>query len=208
MYLSLLKASMVRAMQATINQNYPNPNLAAMKISVDYPWDQASFPSIWVDYVPTVPTRKCGIGQVDTAVFTDSGVQPPVTTYATYDEFVFEGDVTFTIATLSSLERDNAHDEMLRVFMAGQENPQTAIFRTQIEQGEFLAINARWDEIEVGGVTAAPGTPWGTDEVVYETTVSLHVQGYFFVMPEAGDLIALSKINVEADPYLTDAPVM
>ena len=207
MYLSLLKASMVRALQATMNSQYPNPNLADMKVSVEYPWDQAAYPAIWVDFHATEPVRQAGIGHIDTAVFTDTGVTPPVSTYATYSEFVFEGDVTFTIATLSSLERDNAYDEMLRILMAGAENPQTSTFRESIEQGEFLAINARWDMVDTSGTTAAPGTPWGTDETIYETTVSLHVQGYYYVVPEAGTLVALSKITLEEPtPYFNDPP--
>lgn len=208
MYLSLLKTSMVRAMLATMNGDYPNPNLANMQVSVEYPMDQAAYPAIWVDFHATEPVRQAGIGHIDTATFTDTGVTPPVSTYATYGEFVFEGDVTFTIATLSSLERDNAYDEILRVFMAGAENPQTSVFRTEIESGEFLAINARWDMIDTSGTTAAPGTPWGTDETIYETTVSLHVQGYYYVVPESGDLVALSKINLlEPTPYFGDPPM-
>ncbi len=110
--------------------------------------------------------------------------------------FKFEGTASFTIVALTSLERDRFYDEVIRVLAFGNENPYTNQFRQVLEDNDLIAVNAKFDEISVGGNASAPGTPWGTDEIIYETTVSLDLVGEFVADPVAQALVLLSAIIV------------
>ena len=48
---------------------------------------------------------------------------------------------------------------------------------------------------------AAPGTPWGTMEVIYERGLALQVIGEFVSDPNTYELVNLSEIVVVSTPY-------
>jgi hypothetical protein len=92
--------------------------------------------------------------------------------------WAFSGYLTFTVVALSSLERDRLFDAVVRV-MAFSKATSVGAFRTILERGDLIAMNADFDEIELRGFSAAAGTPWGTDEMMYEGTVAMEVRGEF-----------------------------
>jgi hypothetical protein len=55
-----------------------------------------------------------------------------------------------------------------------------------------------FDTLQPSGAAAAPGTPWGSDEIIYERTISQQVVGEFVVDPATGALLPLSEITVTA----------
>lgn len=109
----------------------------------------------------------------------------------------------FTIVALSSRERDRLFDEVIRTLGFGLEDPATSEFRQTLENNDLLAVNARFDEIAVGGHAAAPGTPWGTDEIIYECSVSIDLVGDFIADPVARELVPLASIIVTPTQDLT-----
>ena len=123
----------------------------------------------------------------------------------------FQGEASFTVVAMSSLERDRLHDEMIRVMAFGQEQSSTSEFRAYIESNEFLAVNFDFDEIDTRGFAATMGTPWQTDEMIYEAEIAMECFGEFIADDQTGTLIPLSAIDfiplapLDADPTQNDA---
>jgi hypothetical protein len=102
-----------------------------------------------------------------------------------------------TFETLFAEERDRLFDEMVRVLAFGKESTETQEFRQRIEDNDFIAANFDFDRIQPRGNAAAPGTPWGTDEIIYERTLNTEVIGEFVSNPITGLLVPLSAIVIE-----------
>jgi hypothetical protein len=189
MYLVSLKSLLVFAMREVFDEEFPQADFRGINVGIEYPVEKQGYPGIWVDYSDTAPLRQAGVSHKEVD---DDGLP----TWAT--RFKFEGTVSFTLVALSSLERDRLYDEIIRVFAFGAEDGATSQFRAIIEDNDLIAVNAKFDEIEVGGNAAAPGTPWGTDEIIYEKTISLDLIGEFLADPVAGNMVPLSGFLVTA----------
>jgi hypothetical protein len=87
----------------------------------------------------------------------------------------------------------------------GGQTPATKKFRTTIEQNEFLAMVANFDSLSINGMVATQGTPWESDEIIYEATVNLVVIGEF-VSDLMGQLVPLKRIVLNAYPEGQDNP--
>src|ERR1700744_818789 len=205
MYLTPLKAAVVEALGATFTSNYPNPDFRAVYASIEYPADKANYPGIWVQYDDDAELSVAGIGHIEsTTVPAASGVPAQ---YQQWTRWRFFGTVTLTIVALSSLERDRLYDEMVRTFAFAKQNPNLSPFRTKIEQNDFVAMNANFDDLRPFGDNAGPGTPWGTDEILYEKSISFNIQGEFTGDVETMLLVPLNKVEVQdyvdGQPYPT-----
>lgn len=190
-YLAHLKTMLVEAIKTTFDDQYPESDFQGVHASIEYPVEQANYPGIWVDYDNAQPLRVAGIDHKE-ALLDENGEE----TTQKITRWRFQGYASFTITALSSWERDRLYDELVRVLAFGKEAPTTARFREFIENNDFIAANFDFDEIEDRGNTAAPGTPWGTDEIIYERTVNMEVLGEFVSNDLTGDLALLSRIII------------
>lgn len=187
MYLVNLKSLLVYVLKQTFDAEFPQEDFRSLNVGIEYPVQPQGYPGIWVDYSDTAPLRQAGVAHRETD---EDGVLLPAT------RFKFEGTASFTVVALTSRERDRLYDEVIRTLAFGAEDDGTSQFRTILEDNDLLAVNAKFDEIEVGGNAAAPGTPWGTDEIIYERTISLDLLGEFVADPVTNDLVLLSAITV------------
>lgn len=149
--------------------------------------DQASYPGIWVSYEDTEELTIAGIAHEEFAEG-DDGQQHRVTRWK------FGGVITLTLVALSSLERDRFYDELVRTFAFAREESTVSAFRDLVEQNDLVAMNINFDNLRPGGDSAAPGTPWGTDDIIYEKSLTMDVIGEFISDPNTGALLYLSKI--------------
>ena len=187
-YLTPLKALLVEAVNQTFDQAYPVAQFRGVHCSIEYPVEPQQYPGIWVDYDDTKPLQTAGVDHLETTITGGS--------ISLYRRWKFAGYASYTIAALTSLERDTLYDEMVRVLAFGDRSPTTERFRTYIENNDLIAANFDFDQIETRGNAAVPGTPWGTDEIIYERTLTMEVVGEFVSDSETGLLVPLSKINV------------
>jgi hypothetical protein len=121
--------------------------------------------------------------------------------------------VSFTCAALTSYERDRLYDEMVRtIAFAGFEGTQSSAFRNALENNDFIAVNGNFDTLTPSGDAASPGTPWGTDEILYEKTLSFTVLGEFVSDPTDNTMVPLNRVQVvgfrqgETPPIFPDDP--
>jgi hypothetical protein len=199
MYLVHLKAMVVNGLRQTFGGEYPNEKFRNVHVGIEYPVDEQAYPGIWVDYEDTAALTRAGIDHKEI----DGPNRLP------QSRFRFQGALSFTIVALTSLERDALYDEMIRVIAFGDENADTLQFRRYVEDNPLIAANINTDEIQAHGNAAAPGTPWGTEEIIYERGITVDVLGEFQADPISGTLVPLTRIEiVQQTEYLAEAPAL
>lgn len=198
MYLVPLKEAVVKSLKAVFDGSYPNSDFDDVNVSIEYPMKLQNYPGVWVTFHETGPVERAGIAHTE-IMQDDDGI------WRQYGRWIFQGTVSLTVAALSSLERDRLFDQVVRVLMASDVDDSPAgRFRSLIENNDYLGIVINYDSIEVNGEAASPGTPWETNDVIYERTIDVTVFGEFVSDPSNDALIPLSNVIVtgydDADP--------
>lgn len=167
--------------------------LRNIAVHANYPVAEVDYPGIWVNYSMQGDLKNVGIGHVEDA-FDAEGDLHQVTRWH------FGGMVEFTIAGMSNLERALLLDAFTRMVAIGRidENPEGE-FRRHIERSDLIGQTVTWESFMVGAFGESQGTPWGTDDVIYEATVSLTTSGEVVVDPSTGALVLLSAVLSDVD---------
>lgn len=190
-YITYLKSMLVKALAVTFDVNYPNEDFRGpdrFRASMEYPIEEAHYPGVWVDYDDADDLRIAGVDHEEFMPWEDNFI--PITRWQ------FSGYVTYTVTALTSLERDRLYDELIATIAFGKYDPVRKRFREYIESNPLVACNFNWDVISPKASVAAPGTPWGTDEVIYERSLSIGLLGEFVPNPTTGALVPLGSITV------------
>jgi hypothetical protein len=191
-YLRTIKTTAVQAIQQAFQVRYPEPDpdggTRELFVSVEYPVEEAQYPAIWVDYEGS-ELRTVGVGYTEQDASGNA-----------YARWRFAGHVAFTIVALSSNERDLVYDQLvaLTAFAAQSEFPSE--FRQVVEQAPLVAAVWSFDSVEDRPSAAAPGTPWGTFDIIYERGIAIQVIGEFVTDPVTLELVDLSEIQVVMTP--------
>jgi predicted secreted protein len=187
-YLRTIKTTATEALQAAFQVAYPETDPAGgdkpVYISQEYPVEKAHIPAIWVEFEPA-DLRTAGIA------YTETDAQGNL-----YTRWRFSGMASFTIAAMSSNERDMIYDQMVALVAFASQTEGPSIWRQTIEASDLIATTWSYDTIDSRGEAAAPGTPWGTDEVMYERGIALQVLGEFVTNPITLNLVPLSEIAI------------
>lgn len=197
MFITNLKTTLVEALKLTFDEAYVEDDFRNLRVSIEYPNERQDYPGIWVDFDIEGELQNMGVDHRE---------------YVTVDEeegtsrramrWRFQGYASFTIVALTSFERDRLFDEVIRIMAFGTESEATSRFRSYIEDNEFLAMNIDFDQIGVSGSSSLPGTPWQTDEVIYEVTIRMECLGEFVSDAASAVLVPLSKVVTY--PYTED----
>lgn len=189
-YLRTIKTTARDALKQAFLIAYPETDPAGgnqpVHISLEYPVEKAVIPAIWVEFEPT-DLRTAGIA------YTETDTQGNI-----FTRWRFAGMASFTVAAMSSNERDMIYDEMVALVAFAAQSEVASEFRQVIEAASLVATTWSYDTIESRGEAAAPGTPWGTDEVMYERGIALQVLGEFVTDPYTLQLVNLSEIRITA----------
>ncbi len=187
MYLVETITLLTKAMRAAFDASFPEEDFRSTPIEVEYPVLSQQYPSIWVDFDPIGPLTPVGIGQIET-VSASGGVKNVY-------RWSFAGSVSYTAVALTSFERARLFDAMVSVIAFRDQNTQYGAFRDTIEQSDLIIVQPNYHQIEQRGFSAAPGTPWGGDEMMYEATISIPVIGEFISQPGSTTLALISKVT-------------
>ena len=189
MFLANLKTLLVMAGVNTFDQTYPVQEFQNLHVSVEFPNDRANYPAVWADFEPTGPLERGGVNQ--------QLVVPSGNGFKSFIAWRYQGFATYTLVSLSSLERDRLFDEWVKVIGFAGASPETSTFRQTIDNNPYIACNFDFDQIQIQGKSEVPGTPWGTEEVLYEITVAVQCFGEFYSDQSATTLVALSEVTVQ-----------
>jgi hypothetical protein len=196
-YVAPLKTLLNEALHTTFDVSYPVPEFRGVHIGLEYPVDAQGYPSVWIDFEDTQPVLRAGIGHLE-YVNPNDGTTP----VAPFTRWRFQGYVSLTAVALTSLERDRLYDELVRVVAFSNEDGIVGRFKSTIASNDLIAATLNTDKIEGRGNSAVPGTPWGTDEIMYEKSLNLELIGEFVPDPVAGVLVNLSRITMIANEEL------
>ena len=186
MFITYTKAQARKAMALTFDADFVDPDFRNINVSLEFPVKEQDYPAIWIEFEPLGSLSLVGIGHSE---YVSSGPEMAREMY----RWRFAGHLSFTAVAMTSLERDRLVDHLVRVFAFSRMDTMK-IFRETIEGGELIALNIDFDQVELRGFSTSPGTPWGTDEMVYEGTVAMEVAGEF-VSTDTVDLVFLSQIE-------------
>lgn len=78
----------------------------------------------------------------------------------------------------------------------GQDDATYGAFRSSIEDNDRVALAVNYDSIDQTGFSAAQGTPWGSDEMMYEGTCSVELIGEFISVGLGDPLVPVSAIDI------------
>jgi hypothetical protein len=184
-----LITNLTQAVKLTFNGNYPVDEFKNLHVSPEFPILEENFPAVWVDFSPAGDLHTGGIDQL---LYTEPDENNVV---HAYKKWLFQGRVQYTIMALSSLERDRLFDEMVKMMAFGQLNPQLSIFRQTIEDNPWVATNIDFDQIGQEGKVASGGTPWGSDDMLYEITLTAQCLGEFASDPSTGEFLLLEHVK-------------
>jgi hypothetical protein len=200
MYITRVKTLGIEALHAAFDDQYPVTEFRGLHASLEYPVKAVQLPEVWVRYSDTGPLRQSGVAHVEDVHPVSGGRITP------YTRWRFEGSWEFVIVALTSVERDRVYDELIATIAWSGFDTLRGRFRKYLEGNDLIDLTLRTDEIESTGESAEPGTPWGTDEVLYERTLNVDLIGDFVPDPETGAIVPLSKIEVTptADLALDD----
>jgi hypothetical protein len=113
-----------------------------------------------------------------------------------YRHWTFGGSARFSFFSLSAAERDIMIDGFIEVVAMDR----VLMSRLRDESiNPYIAIELSLEDVMPTGSADSPGTPWGTDEVVYYSSFDIDVQGEFWTTPpEAEDVGMVEIIKVYA----------
>lgn len=185
MYIVQTKTLFVEATRGALDADNRIVDLRNAPVSIEYPLEKKDYPSIWLNFDPIGPLRPEGLGywEVD-------GDNRKVARWS------FAGRVEWTVVALTSLERDTLYDGITGMIAFGADEPTYGPFRSAVMSNTRINVTPRFDEIDQQGFNAAPGTPWGTDEVIYEGTVAIECVGEFVSSGLGDPLLTTSDIQV------------
>lgn len=190
MFLVPLLTLFKEATTAVYGAEFPEPDFRDLWVSLEYPAAEANYPGIWLTYMPTAPLQVAGIGHRE---YTDPAADGSVRALT---KWRFGGTLSFTCVAMSSFERYRLADSLIETLAFGKDNPDTSEFQATLDNNDLIGLQMQWDQFTIGAPDESQGTPWGTDDILYEMTVSVDCQGEFASDALGATLIPLSAVTV------------
>lgn len=205
MYVEQMLTLAVEAWQNTFTEEHPNPEVRGIPVRVEWPLTEADYPCVWVNFVTTGDIRAVGLGHVEHSEGED-GVREVF-------RWAFEGVLETTVAALGNLERARLIDEVTKTIAFGTAHDNRGTFVQTLEHNDLIGVTPVYGAVSVGGFAETPGTPWQTDDVIYEATISMTIRGEVAFSPSDRVLVPLSDIRflpyhegVEPEPDPQEPP--
>ena len=190
MFLEKTTTIFVEAIEAAFDAEHPFEEMRDISVHTEYPIDEASYPGMWVNFVPGGDVRNVGIGHIE-YYMTDAGLKE-------FYRWQFSGVLDIVVAALSSLERARMADWLAKTIAFGRPDGDGPLsdLRNYVDTNDWIGLRVIWEAFTLNGSAETPGTPWGTDDVVYEITLSLTVEGEVCMDPNTRTIVPLSAIVV------------
>ena len=146
--------------------------------------------------------RQAGVGHVERTLPDEQGNR------RSFTRWLFSGTVEATVVSLSRRERDELLDEVIRLIAFADEHPETSALKTTMESNPFISVISQFGQVRITGISNSGSTPWGSDDIVYEGTVTFAVEGEFVSdVASSRVLLPLSAVEI-VEPEVTPAPTV
>jgi hypothetical protein len=191
-YIRTIKSAAISALKQCFEITYPEPDASGAQqpayIAMDFPVRKAHYPGIWIDYDEAL----CQIAGI---AHTENDASGNV-----FTRWRFQGHIVIDVVALSSNERDMIVDEIVALTAFAAQSDAPSAFRNAITSNTLVNTTWSFEKIEGRGSSAGPGTPWNTDEWIYERGFALQVTGDFVTDPATLQLVPLEGLVIVATP--------
>jgi hypothetical protein len=210
MFLVELKTSITVALRQVFDATYPVADFQDLPITIEFPYQEQQYPGIWVTWDPVGNISRAGIDNLFYGPPTPATDTEPHLLY----RYRFSGYSMYTVGALTSMQRDRLYDEMVRVFlMSGDPNVES--FRQYVEDSPYIYMNMDFDNVSTRGMAENAGTPWGTNDFIYEATLAIETVGEFISDEFFTSLVPLAQVTntgqalaFQSTTELLDEPVI
>lgn len=200
-YKTYIKTALIEALRPVFS-NHPDDLFKRTKVTIDYPMDKASYPTIIVRFFER-EIKNIGVGHMEFLLDDDS------TTHSKFKHYLYTGDIEFAVYALSSLDRDLLADTIVQTLAMGDLTAYTNNFVNRLyfpnvdakPDSAWNYVNLNTDRIQGFGETQVPA-PWQPEDVLlYQTSYRVGIFGEFYSLPP--DMPTATTItNVNFYPYL------
>jgi hypothetical protein len=209
-FLVQLKTTITQALRGVFNATYPVADFQNLPITIEFPYQEQQYPGVWVTWDPVGTLSRAGIDNLFYG--------PPEATTEDNPNLLFRyrfsGYSMYTIGALTSMQRDRLYDELVRVFLMNGD-PNVQVFRQYIEDSPYIFMNMDFDNISTRGMAENAGTPWGTNDFIYEATLAIETVGEFISDEFFTSLVPLAQITntgqalaFQSETELLDEPII
>ena len=191
-----IKEDIINALRNVMGSSYPDSSLAGkIQVVSEYPIDEVQYPMVVVRFNPST-LKNIGVAHYELSV--DSPGSRLL-------HWRFDGNISFTVYALSTLDRDKVIVGLLNIFAFGSEIPAFEGFRQQVLNQQFVTMTLMTDFIREGGDQIATPAWDSQNEMIFTDSLTLDVFGEFFTDPTTGDLIEIDQVSMF--PYTPGQPV-
>lgn len=198
-----------RAVITGLRESFGNSSLGAGEqkcyIDIEYPTDPTSYPGIWVQFSIASLTRA-GLAMETWTKDADDN-------WGSIQEWSFNGNISLTIAALTSKDRDRLADTVIAQLAFARPpdliiyNPKTNANQmkgliTALDQNPYVSMTVNTDIINSGGQTVTSGTPWAQNILLYEDNYTIGCHGQFNLRFSHDGVYSLAEIRHR--PVMTD----
>jgi hypothetical protein len=191
-----------RAVITGLRSSFGNSSLTGgdqkFYIDIEYPTEPTSYPGIWVQF-SIANLSRAGLS-METWTKDDDG------NWGSIQEWSFNGNITLTVAALTSKDRDRLSDTVIAQLAFARPpdliiyNPKTNANQmkgliTALDQNPYVSMTVNTDVIQSGGETVTGGTPWAQNILLYENNFSLTCHGQFNLRFSHDGVYSLAEIR-------------
>lgn len=180
--------------------NHPDSILRKTHVGIDFPLEEASYPSIVVRFYER-DIHNAGVGHKE-SVETEEGSGR----WVNIEHFLYNGDIEFAVYALSSLDRDLVSDSLVQTLTMSKTEPYTRqlwdrVYSTGGADETNHMMNLNTDKIQGFGETQqiAPWLP--EDTMVYQVSYRIGIFGEFNSRIPAAVNYGLVE-RIETYPYI------
>lgn len=182
-YRRLIKRTLVSALRTVFSNEYPDPQLQNLYISVEHPLSREQFPSIIISYDES-SVKNAGVGHIEE--LEDKNF---LTIKAKH--FMFEGSLKFNCYALSPLDLDILSDSVVELLAFGRFDNLMNKFFDAVFSGvqDTAQISIHSDYLTPLGESSM-STFWGSEDgLVYQGGYSVSCSGGFYNVVKEGDVV-------------------
>jgi len=181
-YRRLIKRTLVSSLRTVFSDQYPDPQLQNLYISVDHPLKREQFPSVIVSYEESV-VKNAGVGHIEE-------LQDDRFLTIQAKHFMFEGRIKFQCYALSPLDLDILSDSVVELLAFGRLDNLMNKFFDSVFSGvpDTAQISLHSDYLTPLG-DSSMSTFWGSEDgLVYQGGYSISCSGGFYNVIKEGDV--------------------
>lgn len=194
-FIESVKRTLVLSLREALTDTTLSMNDTVLHVDMEYPFEQASYPSAWVQFSFSELTDS-GLGHSQTMVVDDQEVE--------VRQWMYRGRVTITFLALSSLDRDRIADKFITVYTFATHSPRTETlgstpdtnFLLKLNSSPYVSMTIQSGTLKPLGQNTTVGVPWDPGQLVYEDTYTFNLEGEFQQAYIPGEGYRLRRIMV------------